>query len=395
MRSIYCLIFVLFLVPFAAAQPYTAVIMADGTAVRSGPGTEFYPTQQLRAGDKIEVFYEQGEWCAIRPPIGSFSWVSARFVDFGSGNVGTVLADGLASRIGNDYSDDCDTVQVTLKKGETVFILDRRETPENAVSPIWLKITPPSGEFRWIHRSALLHGELGTMPSGIQQVQHTEAPALPKVASAYLTPTTQRTGMSTVGPFQRAFNELQREAYIAMTRQTDDGVYAVLIQRAQELHQMAPTDHDLERTYHVLEALQRTRAVRREMALRRPAIPNSGPAAGVSVNQAYIPTSAQSSSFPQSSGGVSLPRSRAGVNVGGYDIVGRLGEFDPCPAGYPPFAIVDESEKIICYITPSANVNLSQHVGQFVGINGVLGEYRQQGKPPARHITARNVRAVW
>ena len=147
MRYIYSLIFVISFVPLLAAQPHTAVITAGSAMVRSGPGIEFYPTLHLRSGDKVEIFYEQGDWLAIRPPIGSFSWVSAKFVDFSTGNIGTVLADGLASRVGSDYSDDCETVQIALKKGESVLILERRETPENFASPVWLKIAPPSGEF--------------------------------------------------------------------------------------------------------------------------------------------------------------------------------------------------------------------------------------------------------
>jgi len=414
MRYIYRLVFVLCCVPFSvrtlsAAEPYTAVITADGVAVRSGPGVEFYPTLQLHTGDQVEVFYEQSEWCAIRPPIGSFSWVSAQYINFGIGNIGTVLADGLASRIGSNDSDDCETVQVTLKRGESVFILERRETPENPVSPIWLKIAPPSGEFRWIHRSAL--------QSSVRQVRYDAAPAeagatkisaLPKVASAHPFSTMQgaTTSTSVIDPFQRAFNELQREAYIVMTRPTDDEVFAVLLQRAEELHQIAPTDLDLEKTYHLLESLQRTREVRRVLAQRRPAMTkanqnpfapnsfaqnprpaaNSGtPAPQQSVIPAYTPTSVQSGSV----------RLRAGVNIGGYDIVGRLGEFDPLPHGHPPYAVVDEKEQIICLISPSAHLDLSSYIGQFVGINGILGEYhRQQGKPPARHITARNIQTL-
>ena len=401
MRSIYCLIFVFCFAPFVSAEPYTAVITADGTAVRSGPGIEFYPTLQLRTGDTVEVFYEQGEWCAIRPPIGSFSWVSAKFVDFGSGNVGTVFADGLASRIGSDDSDDCDTIQVTLKKGETVFILDRREMPENSASPVWLKIAPPNGEFRWIHRSALQSFPIKQVRHDVMatEVRQTEVPVLPRVASAYPAAAVRGSSPSitTVNPFQRAFSELQREAYVVMTRPTDDDVFAVLIQRAHELHQVAETDHDLERTYHLLESLQRTRAVRRELALRRPATTAMfpRPTPQQSVIPAYAPTSAQSHSSVREPGIVSPGTTfRAGVNVGGYDIVGRLGEFDPLPSGHPPYAVVDENGKIICLISPSANLNLSQHIGQFVGINGVLGEYRQQGRPSARHITARNVQAL-
>ena len=411
MRYIHCLIFVLYFSPVLAAEPYTAVITADSVTVRSGPGYEFYPTLHLRAGDKVEIYYKQGEWCAIRPPIGSFSWVSAGFVHFGSGNVGTVLADGLASRVGSDYSDDCDTVQVTLKKGEPVLILERRKTPENAASPVWLKIAPPSGEFRWIHRSAI--------QPFIQQVRYDasatevaviEAPTLPKIAATHPFSTTLQhstANVSTADPFQRAFEELQRETYIVMTRPTDDEVFVILIQRARELHQIAPTDHALEKTYHLLESLQRTRAVRRELALRRPAasgmLPNPRtvaspttagvPASQQSILQAYTPTSAQSPLPVRESQTVSTLL-LAGVNVGGYDIVGRLGEFDHLPPGHPPYAVVDEKGQIICLISPSPNLNLSQRVGHFVGINGVLGEYHQQGRPPARHITARNIQTL-
>ena len=411
MRYIHLFILVFSFVSFASAEPYTAVITADGTAVRGGPGIEFYPVLQLHTGDKVEIHYELDDWYAIRPPIGSFSWVSALYVHFGSGNIGTVLADDLASRIGSIDSEDCETVQVALKKGETVFILERRETPENPVSPVWLKIAPPNGEFRWIHRSAL-----GIVPP-IQQVRHdvmaAEIPELPrivqpeqpipapKVASAHL----DNMRVAAVEPFQRAFNELQREAYVVMTRPTDDDVFAVLIHRAEELHQIAPTDHDLERTYHLLESLQRTRVVRKELAQRRPASvgasqrfspltsrtaaakPETPAPQRQSVVPAYTPTAAQSVNVPL----------RAGVNVGGYDIVGRLGEFEPpIPKGHPPFAVVDENERIICLITPSPNVDLSSHIGQFVGINGVLGAYeKQQGRSPAaRHITARSVRTL-
>jgi len=409
MRYIYWLIFIFCFVEFSAAEPYTAVIMTDGVAVQSGPGSEFYPVLQLRTGDKVEVYYEQGEWCAIRPPIGSFSWVSAKYVDVDAGNIGTVLAEGLASRIGSDYSDDCETVQVTLKKGETVLILERREMPENSVSPVWLKIAPPSGEFRWIHKSTLkatapiqqvrydaMTSEIPELPKTVQPEQSIP---FPKVASARPLLAAQmpsRRNTPIANPFQRAFNELQREAHIVMTRPTDDDVFAVLIQRAEELHQIAPTDYDLEKTYQLLESLQRTRAVRQELTQRRQGALNRepgtvnrepgtvSPVLHQSVVPAYTLTSVQSGSLPL----------RAGVNVGGYDIVGRLGEFDPLPKGHPPYAVVDEKEQIICLISPSTNLNLSSYVGQFVGINGILSYYEKPGKPRSRHLTAQNIRSI-
>ena len=433
MRYFYWLILVICFALPSKAEPYTAFITADGVAVRSGPGIDFYPVLQLHTGDEVEVYYEQEGWCAVRPPIGSFSWVSAQYVDFGAGNVGTVFVNGLASRIGSEHSDDCDTVQIALKKGESVLILERRETPENSVSPTWLKIAPPNGEFRWIHRSALgsatsirqvRHDAAATesTPLRIPDLSRTPQPVaqpavhsaaqpersfpVPKIASLQPVPTTLRSRATVVDPFQRAFNELQRESYVAMTRPTDDEIFAILIQRAEELHQIAATDHDMEKTYHLLESLQRTRAVRRELALRRPAVmgtdrrfvpslptvprpaavSDTPPPQRQSVIPAYTPTAAQSESIPL----------RAGANIGGFDIVGRLGEFEyPLPEGHPPYAVVDEREKIICLISPSATLDLSQYVGQFVGINGVLGFYdKQQGGALARHITARSVKTL-
>lgn len=395
MRSVLGIILIICFTSLSRAEPFTTVVTSDEAIVRSGPGSDYYPVLQLRSGDKVDVYYEQDEWLAIRPPIGSFSWISAKYVDCDFSTIGTVLADGLASRIGSNFSDACETVQVSLKKGELVHVFERRETPENLVSPLWLKIAPPSGEFRWLHKSAV--------NAPIRQVQHESdaaaipelpAPAqpgraipMPKLASASVHLTSTRT--SAVDPFQRAFSELQREAYIVMTRPTDDDVFDMLIKRATELHQIAPTDIDLEKTYHLLESLQRTRAVRRELAVRRPVsyVPNPQPAhTQPPVLPAYTPTSAQQVT-------TAAPL-RAGVNVGGYDIVGRLGEFDPTPKGHPPYAVVNERGQVVCMISPSQGVDLSSYIGRFVGINGVIGEYQVPGKPSARHITAKSVREV-
>lgn len=137
------------------ANPVVASIIVQKTEVRSGPDLSFYPTSTLNFGDKVEIYFETDNWCAIRPPLGSFSWVSAGHVSLGSGNIGVVLTTGLASRVGSDLTDSCDTVQVKLKRGEKILVLGKKETPENPVSPIWFKISPPSGEYRWVARAAI------------------------------------------------------------------------------------------------------------------------------------------------------------------------------------------------------------------------------------------------
>ncbi|MDR1052913.1 MAG: SH3 domain-containing protein, partial [Planctomycetaceae bacterium] len=138
-----------------AANPIVASIIVSKTEVRSGPDLSFYPTSTLKLGDEVEIYFESNNWFAIRPPLGSFSWVGAGHVSLTEGNVGVVLTQGLASRVGSEIVDSCETVQVKLKRGEKILVLDKKETPQNTASPIWFKISPPSGEYRWIPRGAI------------------------------------------------------------------------------------------------------------------------------------------------------------------------------------------------------------------------------------------------
>jgi hypothetical protein len=135
--------------------PFIASIIVRKTDIRSGPDLSFYPTSTLTFGDKVEIYFETNNWCAIRPPLGSFSWISARHVSLGVNNIGVVLTAGLASRIGSDITDSCDTIQVKLNRGEKILVMGKMETPENIASPLWFKISPPKGEYRWIHKSAI------------------------------------------------------------------------------------------------------------------------------------------------------------------------------------------------------------------------------------------------
>src|SRR6478672_10730963 len=60
----------------ADERPYEAVVLEQGAEVRAGPGRRFYVTQQLEPGTQVEVYRRDvGDWLAIRPPEGSFSWI--------------------------------------------------------------------------------------------------------------------------------------------------------------------------------------------------------------------------------------------------------------------------------------------------------------------------------
>ncbi len=136
----------------AAAEqpfPYTAYVTADEVYVRSGPGENYYATDKLKVGAAVEVYrHDPGGWYAIRPPKGSFSWVSSRHLRPEGNNLATVTDERVASRVGSRYSDVRDIIQVRLHKGETVEILEPRRGKGD--SPTWYKIAPPAGEFRWV-----------------------------------------------------------------------------------------------------------------------------------------------------------------------------------------------------------------------------------------------------
>jgi uncharacterized protein YgiM (DUF1202 family) len=492
----------------AHQYPFPAYISVNEAVVRSGPGEEYYETSRLKQGERVEVYDETADYLAVRPPKGSYSWISALYVEVEipagtkinskNGVLGTVVSEGLASRVGCENTEICDTIQVKLKKGEKVLLLGELETPENHASPLWYKIAPPSGEFRWIRRSDVSENKPDTLadtyravntktlpkkqtlplllpPKPEQTVLNTNIPAnsisknaedrgqiiqvrfdeadgsknnlqiaaepitppqikkeevkqSEKIAAvikpAYLLPSEESSNILTpldTTAFQKAFEELKDETRVVLTRPTEDWIFETLIHRGNELYEVAPTADDLEKIYHLVETLERTRGIRKEITYRRQfktggllqpvanplpnnqelnaAIPAAKPAAATaaySANYAANPT-AKTGTIAGKGNPSDIVSALISNNekqlppASSFDIIGLLGEFDPLPMGHPPFAVVNEQREIVCLITPAAGLDLRSFVGQKIGINGTLGIFRKTGKPDAKHITAKGV----
>ncbi|MEK6676066.1 MAG: SH3 domain-containing protein [Planctomycetota bacterium] len=114
--------------------------------VRSGASLNHYPVCKLRAGDRVRIVSEQGEWFEILPPPGTFSLVSGDFVDTVDDQLGTVNGDEVRVRAGSTLNDQKYTVQAKLSRGTQVKILGRN--PDGFV-----RIEPPVGATVWINRS--------------------------------------------------------------------------------------------------------------------------------------------------------------------------------------------------------------------------------------------------
>lgn len=131
--------------------PYKAYVVSEDVYVRSGPGKNYYPTQKLKVGQEVEVHrHDPGGWYAIKPPEGSFTWVSGRYLQKKGKGLAAVTGDRVAARVGSQLSDIRDVIQVRLERGEVVEILEEKQFASGSEAGMWYKIGPPSGEFRWV-----------------------------------------------------------------------------------------------------------------------------------------------------------------------------------------------------------------------------------------------------
>ena len=145
-------------------QATSAIVQREPAMVRSGPGSEFYPTQSLSVGDEVEVYRYDGDWAAIRPPTGSFSWLSAEHVaPTDRYDVAQVQDGPVKTRVGSLLTQERYVAYVTLQSGDRVKLLAPDAAADSAAADEeWLRIAPPAGEFRWIHRRDLDDGPAST-----------------------------------------------------------------------------------------------------------------------------------------------------------------------------------------------------------------------------------------
>ncbi len=375
--------------------PYAAYITADNVYIRSGPGQNYYPTDKLAAGAEVEVYrHDPGGWYAIRPPEGSFSWVSTRYLSPGDDNLAVVNGENLAARVGSRFSDIKDIIQVRLLKAEVVEVLGAEMDESGARR--WYKIAPPSGEFRWVSGRYV---DRKPVPIGVRQAggadtspltaapsrdapadsvpeqddaMELSASAPPRVATRYAPDGPRALGPEefrdellqidlelsamvaeepTVWHFDRLqlrAEQLLREAQTAVER----GRARVLVDRISQFA-------DLKRRHHEVAALreQTDRATQRWAQLSPM---QQGPAGAGTVN----------------------PR---------FDGAGQLVRVTSAKPGAPQFVLLDEQGQPSVYVTPAPGLNLRYYVGQQVGVNGTAGFIPEQR---ARHIMASHVQPI-
>jgi uncharacterized protein YgiM (DUF1202 family) len=435
-------VFALLDVPLHAAGrfPYTAQVVSAGAQFRAGPGESYYPTSDAREGDAVEVYHEDGAWSAIRPAAGSHSWVSAKVLKLPSTlrfQAGVDLASpvpvevGVANApafIGSEISPDRDAVAVRLNAGERVYVLSAEPTEGQT----WIKIAPPSGEFRWIetkHLKAKPTDSLAKSSSDVEAATAADAttanvidaaanailaaaeetqtessvikevPAVPNVAVPNLAAAKQPASKPTAkkpsaspNPARGFWTQLQAlelELSMMVAREPKTWRFDDIRRDAQNLYDSSAADEEFDAARHLLAKLAQFESVRRErvdLDTRQkipPANATANPpttanstanAASNAANPARPRTSlASPPTAPSAAATPNAPTASPTISDGRYDASGRLVALPSRRVGAPSYAIVDERNNVRQYVSPAPNVNLQPYVGRTVGITGVAG----------------------
>ena len=253
--------------------PREAVVSVKNGLLRSGPDEKYYPTRILETGELLEVYRViDNQWYGVRPPRGSFSWVDARFVQLlGNGDVGMVVQDNVHARIGSELGNMCGATNVWLNKGDRIAIYERVDTPSDHETPIWYKIAPPAGEFRWVHKDHIHFDDV---------VSYSDIPkplyAYPRKSVIPTAPPIIQVGNSqeevglelTMEDFRLVLNDLKLEfSNILITDSPDrENRLDDLAEEVQMLYDSAPTTLEQDEIKSLLTGIQRAKRERADVS---------------------------------------------------------------------------------------------------------------------------------
>jgi hypothetical protein len=380
--------------------PYRAFINANEVYIRGGPGQSYYPTDKLRIGQEVEVYrHDPGGWYAIRPVEESFSWVSARFLKPGEGNLAVIAEENVAARVGSRFSDIRDVIQVRLHKGEVVELLEGKQAGTGPGAERWCKITPPAGEFRWVFgkyvdpeyprdgvrrrqkTDSVLAQADGAGPGASAAETASPGPS-PRAKHGFVAartgdvsraPTTPRS--TSPAEFQAELDAIEMELSVMVVEEPTVWTFDSLRMRADALFNQAETAvergrarvlankiarfSDLKQRSDAVAALrEETERSNRQLAILSPRL-----------HAADQPSEADRR----------------------FDGVGKLTEVLSPKIGAPRYALIGDQGEVRCYVTPAPGVSLRSYLGRRVGINGTRGYMPEQR---AQHLTARRVSVV-
>ena len=381
-----------------SSSPQIRFVAIDSAEIRAGPGTNFYPTNRLTRGTRLECYHAtEDDWVAIRPPNSSFSVVAQHDLELTKApQIGRVTSATGRSWIGSRLMGAFDLrSSVQLKVGELVTVrgLRRVQLHHTGAAQTMYEIAPPSGEFRWIRRS-----DLHTEPTqSVQQAHYMQSGLAGSdsfVARRGVHRQTRRNGLGVERnpnrlsrsitsletfrvPGHDAVDELTIELTSTITQPVKDWKLNSLQRQAANLAQSGETIVIRGRAHKFLTRIERFVSLQNSVlsdphdsSHRRPDATvrsgNQSIAVGTGVRKARFPVPSKTH-FGWLLPTVSVLKSQQRI---------------------PPYVLKDDLDKVIAFVTPLPGLNLHRYQKQRVQVFGEQGFLTQHQLP---HLTAERV----
>ena len=365
----------------------------------------------------------------------------------GDDGLATVTGDRLAARVGSEFSDIRDVIQVRLHRGELVEVLGEKEFGSEPGSGTWYKIAPPSGEFRWVfgkyvdpdylhsgvrkapggHSPLVAHGpppdrQAPVKPAGGPEDHGDQAvrPSSRDVQTAEhwsrdgarserrSEPAAREAPVSAAAEAERVESEAPPEITNKFVEPAHDPSGTPTLRRLSPQEFQAELDEiDMElgimlaeepTVWKFDELVMRAEALlteaetavergRARLLINRIAQSEDVKRRYDTVNGTYALTERHNRQLAELRRvrDDALPRRPLASR---FDGVGRLERVVPSKLGAPRYALLDDNGDVRCYVTPAPGVNINAYVGRRIGVSGIRGYIAEKR---ARHVTAKHV----
>jgi hypothetical protein len=353
--------------------------------------------------------HDPGGWLAIRPPQGSFSWITARHLkatpDRG---VSEVLFDGAVAWVGGVQQDPVQYKwQVRLNQGERVETLGDKSLSVGPgfATETFVKVAPPAGEFRWIHAEQADAKATGgqTLATAPPQpaVRSVGGPAAVAGAGALEASSPQRavsnsaaSSASSTSPASSAdvaakIAALHVDLSLLVAQSIDQWDLASLRQRVESISQQnisEPLRNDVESISRRIAEFQ-TLQQRHQKSLEPTADEDREVGKhGITVAPQLLP--AASASGRASEDPLDVAPASGETQDSPFAAEGWLMPVHSTKRVAPPFALLDDDGRVQAYVTPAPGLNLRRYTKKYVGI---VGEKAYVASLRATHVSAQRV----
>lgn len=353
--------------------------------------------------------------------------------------IGVVVTDGAVSRVGSQLNDLRHVAQVRLEAGERVRVLEELRIEAGRHAGLWLRIEPPAGEYRWVSCADVsLPPELappGAAPATEQETAATAAEALDALrdagdavaqvvttAAEETTPATPAAetsipqalnpvpmakrlfagwlplGTSVLDPTAPAtpvavsagavavsgdeLTDIDLALSLAVTGPSESWNLVPLRERLRLAASRATTQSERTRAEALDARLMRFESIQsrqRALAAGPPGDPSPLRLGGMWSSMSAIGSRPiRPGVLPGGTPGAGQPTWTPPEQM---ETSGRLATVVSRRPDAPRWAVVDDSNNVIAFVTPSPGVNLAPLVGQQISVRGAKGYMPEYKRP--------------